>query len=118
VPEDPKIACMNVACGGIQNNCGLYVDCTIVNCQSGQECYNNACCTPKTGTAACGTKNCGQASDTCGGQVNCGSCPTGDMCSGGTCTKCQLPNCSTIGCGLSVTVCGVTVYSCAPNCAG
>src|SRR5213083_825867 len=47
-----------------------------------------ACCTPATSCPA--GQNCGTASDGCSGTIDCGTCPTGDICTAGTCCT---PNC-------------------------
>src|SRR5208283_1881221 len=50
---------------------------------SGTPCTSGSCgaCTPTTCTAQ--GANCGTISDGCGGQLNCGTCPTGQTCGGG-----------------------------------
>jgi hypothetical protein len=50
---------------------------------------------------------------------SCGSCASGESCESGSCVcTTTIPDCSTIACGLSVTVCGKTIVSCQPGCAG
>src|SRR2546427_7409048 len=65
-----------------------------------------ACCTPATSCPA--GQNCGTASDGCSGTIDCGTCPTGDICTAGTCcTPNCLPNnnCGDDGCGGSCGTC-------------
>jgi hypothetical protein len=48
--------------------------------------------------------------------MSCGTCSPGTSCATNTCAPCMLPDCTTIPCGYSVTVCGETIVSCASGC--
>ena len=109
-------ACNGVVCGTASNGCGGTVQCTDT-CATGDKCYpNNACCTPNA--QACQGKTCGSVSDGCNDMVSCGTCAAGEQCTNDNCVACTLPDCTTIPCGNSVTVCGEVVVSCASGCAG
>lgn len=60
-------------CGGLTSDCGA--------CTGNTSCKNGACvvaCTPTTCTAA--GAQCGFISDGCGNALDCGSCPSGEVC--------------------------------------
>ncbi len=66
-------------------------------------------CTPKTCSGL--GFNCGSASDGCGGSLNCGTCPSGESCTGNVCTTCTPNTCSGLGfnCGTASDGCGGTL---------
>ena len=60
---------------------------------------------------------CGTASDGCGGTLNCGSCPSGQVCTNNNCysATCQAFTCGPNSCGCSGDGCGGTL--CCGGCA-
>jgi hypothetical protein len=64
------------------------------SCPSGNVCSGGACvsgaCVPIPKSTACAGMTCGFASDNCGGQYSCGTCPSGT-----TCGKCEPGVCHT-----------------------
>jgi hypothetical protein len=117
-------------CGVVGNGCGGQVDCGM--CPSAQTCGGggipNVCgaaadsgtCTPTTCTPPNGTY-CGTVGNGCGGSINCGACPAGQICGarapnvcGKVCPLCpQVPTCADGGAGAdggSTTVSG-TAYT-------
>lgn len=81
-----------------------------------------SCITPDTGTITCLPQTCagqgigcGFAGDGCGGQLDCGTCPAGQVCQGSP-AQCITPPCTPLtcaaasaGCGLIADGCGQTV---------
>ncbi len=61
-------------------------------------------CTPTT-CAAQGIQ-CGPAGDGCGGPLDCGPCPTGQICGGGGPGKCAAPVCTPTTCAALGFMCG------------
>jgi len=70
------------------SNCGVCGN----SCNTGQTCYNGACCISATCLSL--GKTCGSWSDNCGGTLNCGTCSSGSTCVSGTCQT-TTPVCST-----------------------
>ncbi len=92
VPEDPSNFCGvdEMACGGqTMNNCNQIITCPNRCTGENQVCTDSVCCTKQYASDACGSRECGTASDGCGGTVNCGAldgaCPSGEECQSGTC---------------------------------
>ena len=81
-------------------------------CLNGQ-CYNmtlyvTAACVP----AVCMTGNCGSMGNGCGGTLNCGACPSGQVCTNNTCNlPCTPTTCAAQGknCGSIPDGCGGTL---------
>jgi hypothetical protein len=130
VPTPPGGFCVPGTCAGLGKNCGPVSDTCggllqCGTCPSGQTCGGagvpSVCgvptppggfCQPKT-CAQLG-KNCGPASDTCGGLLNCGSCSGTQICGGGgtpgVCggNTCTPKTCAQLGknCGPVADGCG------------
>ncbi len=106
-------------CGLVNDTCGGFVDCG--GCAEGMTCQNNTCvnqtqeCTPfvcLNETNSNTTINCGVMNDTCGGAIDCGSCPSGMMCSDtNVCvnetTECTTPKIGDQNNGKKTTICHV-----------
>ena len=113
-------------CGTTPDGCGGTLSCG--TCPQGQTCgadgLANVCgtgngCIPVPMSTACAGKNCGTATDGCGGVYACGSCTGYDSCGGGgttgmcgctpvtAATACVGKNCGSVsnGCGGTVS-CG------------
>lgn len=105
--------CGDDGCGGSCGACGanqtcsnnkcicLFTPCANKCCLSGQNCFNNQCCTPN-----CVDKECGD--DGCGG--SCGKCTQfpNSFCDSGTCkcnNQCTGKECGDDGCGESCGEC-------------
>ena len=54
-------------------------------CKEGERCFDMKCCRPKTCEEL--VWECGTIDDGCGKMLNCGNCPQGETCMGGTCEK-------------------------------
>ncbi|RLD10090.1 MAG: hypothetical protein DRI44_06920, partial [Chlamydiae bacterium] len=94
-----------IDCGtcGVNESCNSgtcecdYVECNGSCCSSGQVCYSDFCCTPKTCVEQ--GYECGSQSDTCGGVLDCGSCDdglyctVGETCDNGVCIDGTARNC-------------------------
>jgi hypothetical protein len=92
-------AAQGKGCGPISDGCGGILQCG--SCPSGQTCSAaNACvaggtgggggtCTPTTCQAL--GKSCGSVSDGCGNTLQCGSCPSGQICGATTCVVPSVP---------------------------
>ncbi len=81
-------------CGTISDGCGGTLDCgddcdtsqcltcdstsgnCVTTCSQGQVCNQGSCCT----LATCQPKQCGSFPDGCGGTLDCGTCPGGQIC--------------------------------------
>jgi hypothetical protein len=82
-PDDKRVAgtacgddgngCTNDRCDGINNACGHPNACS-----GAQTCFMNACCMPATCASA--GRECGSASDGCGGTLSCGGCTSSSHC--------------------------------------
>jgi hypothetical protein len=90
------------SCGVVADGCGGTVDCG--SCAEGAACgivSANVCtslselCTPQTAAAVCAGKQCGVEGDGCGGTVDCGSCPDGQLCGIDAPFQCAMPQTST-----------------------
>ena len=81
-------------CGVVSDGCGATLSCG--SCGSGESCTSwGSCvavaapnpapptCTPSTCQSL--GRECGSASDGCGGTLNCGGCGSGELCSSGVC---------------------------------
>jgi hypothetical protein len=80
----------------------------IVQCAAAFNCgCFTAGCVPATSCAP--TQTCGFASNGCGGTINCGSCPAGQVCTGTSC--CQPATACPSGqtCGIAPDGCGGTI---------
>jgi len=69
-------------CGQSCGNCPI----------AGSSCINHVCvppgpCSPNSKEVTCGTWICGTKINNCGEEVLCGTCPSGQMCSSGSCTS-------------------------------
>jgi hypothetical protein len=89
-------------------------------CPSGTVFFDGICCTPTT-CAAAGAQ-CGQMSDQCGGTLDCGECPAGQTCGGGTpgapnvCGCTPQTTCPADACGTVDDGCGGTIAcECTPG---
>lgn len=75
-------------------------------------------CVPKT----CATleANCGSAPDGCGGKIECGDCPDGQLCGGGGANKCGADECNPKSCVQVGASCGYASDGCsqAIDCGG
>ncbi len=83
---------------------------TDCGCDTGQVCFNNECCTPKT----CDDLGyeCGSGYDNgCGGTVDCGSCKTHQTCENGKCV--EQPWCGDHRCESDI---GETCFNCPADC--
>jgi hypothetical protein len=102
-------------CGKIGDGCGGTLECG--DCPMGQQCgaggIPGVCAVPPGGsctrltTADCsptGGKFCGQIGDGCGGTVECGDCPAGEMCGAagipGLCGK-PASSCTKLSCNIA-----------------
>ncbi len=107
-PSDCGDCCGNGTCEpDLGENCtSCAADCA---CGTGQTCFNNACCTPKT----CDDQGwtCGMHQDGCGGQVKCGQCKPGLQCVNGQCII--SPTCGNGTCDADQ---GETCLSCPFDC--
>jgi hypothetical protein len=65
-------------------------------------------CTPRT----CAAGNCGPLADGCGGLVQCGPCPTGQVCGGGTPSVCGSGTCTPRTCAAQGIQCGPAANGC------
>jgi hypothetical protein len=119
IPKTKSVACGSKACGSSSDGCGGTLSCgscpsggcsgttyVTYSCSSSGTCTasnstnDSRCCTPKSQSAACGSKVCGSASDGCSGTISCGNCPSD--CSGFTL---RTYTCSSTGkCNLSNSV--------------
>ncbi len=77
-------------------------------------------CTPVTQNAACTAGVCGAVPNGCGGTINCGGCPTGQIC--GANNTCSAANCTKTDCAMQGATCGVVADGCGgtvtcPGCA-
>jgi hypothetical protein len=113
VPLDPEDAC-DGSCGIVSNGCGVEVDDGIIDCstlfpcEEGTACgasgVPNVCgdasevCMPLAEADACAARECGAIGDGCEGSYDCGSCPAGDLCSGGTCVPLCTPITEAVAC--------------------
>ncbi len=81
-PADCGSCCGNGQCQAeFGENCATCaVDC---GCKKGDVCYQSSCCTPRTCQDL--SIECGQASDGCGGVLDCGSCGAHEVCVSGKC---------------------------------
>lgn len=89
-PSDCGNCCGNGKCdAGFGESCdNCAADC---GCSTGDVCYQGTCCAPKTCIGL--SMECGQASDGCGGTLNCGACGRNQACTDGKCTTPpQKPN--------------------------
>jgi hypothetical protein len=130
-PLEPSVACAG-KCGFVSNGCGVdvaggVIDCKVdFPCPSGQTCggggipnecgSGGAVCRPLDEDTACAGKECGVASDGCGGRHDCGGCSGEETCHAG---ECRVPMacvpmtraaaCSGKACGLVGDGCGGTL---------
>ncbi len=113
-------------CGLATDTCGTTISCG-ATCPTGETCgasMGNVCgtgtvCTPKTCAGL--MYNCGSQSDGCGAILDCGTCPTGQTCGGGSNPQvgicggvtCTPKTCADQGynCGMATDTCG-TVIDC------
>ena len=105
----------SITCGPAGDGCGGTLSCG--SCATGQSCggagLNGQCgaidsgaCTPLTCKAQ--GFDCGPAGDGCGGQLACGTCPSGETCGGGGKNGvCGKPACTP-------KTCGALGYNCGP----
>ncbi|HEY6878175.1 MAG TPA: hypothetical protein VI299_09150, partial [Polyangiales bacterium] len=122
VPKTVQQVCPGLECGWVSDGCGGAVNCGT--------CPNNATCggngPNKCGSTSCqpvtcdvpgsatGETYCGTIADQCGALLNCGSCPTGQVCGAttpnrcGPGSSCTPRNCTQAGagCGLVGDGCG------------
>ena len=102
-------------CGKVLDGCGTLIDCG--TCEAGMGCGlggPNVCgqVVPDGGLCkklTCAGQNiqCGQASDGCGGTLDCGSCASPDTCGGGgTPGQCGHPTCKPQTCADQNVSCG------------
>ncbi len=70
----------------------------------------DAGCVPKTCVQLAAT--CGSAPDGCGGKVECGSCPNGQICGGGGANKCGTNACAPKTCVQLEATCGYVSDGC------
>ena len=118
---------LGIECGVRSDGCGDYVACG--GCQSGSSCNSGVCvqdpvtsspppaCEPDTCESV--YRECGVASDGCGGALSCGACPSAERCtSWGTCVADSSPppacvphTCQSLGreCGSVSDGCGGTL---------
>ncbi len=111
-------------CGPAGDGCGNELQCG--TCQAGQACGAGGMpgvCAPLDGSAcnpiSCATQgfNCGPAGNGCGGEIQCGTCPSGEACgAGGNPGKCGPTGCApqtcaaqNINCGPAGDGCGGTI---------
>jgi hypothetical protein len=138
-PLEPEVACAE-KCGFVSNGCGVdiaggVIDCKVeFPCPAGETCggggipnecgSGGAVCRPLDEDEACADKECGVASDGCGGRYECGGCSGEESCFAG---ECRVPEvcvpmmravaCSGKACGLVGDGCGGTI-SCGTCAAG
>jgi hypothetical protein len=146
-----KVCPGTMNCSVVADGCGGLVNCAPdggTSCPPGETCGGggspNVCgaknvlpdggiidgglnvCTPVPQASACGSLNCGLASDGCGGTYNCGTCTAPQTCGGGgTPSVCggnsgcvPLTNClSGMNCGVVADGCG-GVVACGGACPG
>ena len=117
-----------VECGQISDGCGGLVNCDSVQgfgCTNGQQCGTNGIgnrCGPPLVPDECTAlgRNCGSLQSVCGGTVNCGDCPSGQVCNtNGVCgPACSPKTCADykeFACGKFDDGCGSTITC---GCAG
>ncbi|HVZ33877.1 MAG TPA: hypothetical protein VG963_15730, partial [Polyangiaceae bacterium] len=110
-------------CGQVADGCGGVVDCG--SCADGQVCslvQPNVCaapselCKPVGADVACAGKHCGVEGDGCGGTIDCGSCPSGQICGLSQPFQCAVPAnagaCSVTSCSAQGAECGVIADGC------
>jgi hypothetical protein len=105
----PDLSTISGSCSTNQGS-GVFQSCVLSN-------LNLQPCTPANIHRACRSNNCGTAATGCGGDVSCGTCPSGQVCSvstgAGTCFVCQPQTaaqaCGGNTCGSAPDGCGGTV---------
>jgi len=88
VADLTSVTCANNLCGMQKNNCGIDVNCSIINSVS---CLT---CVSKTKQEICGTWKCGDKINNCGTNILCGNCNSGYNCINGQCIVEESFDCS------------------------
>jgi hypothetical protein len=130
-PLAAALACAG-KCGFVSNGCGVEVAGGVIDCKldypcpAGETCggggvpnecgSGGAVCEPIAEATACAGKECGVASDGCGGRHECGGCGGGEVCKDNQCGAPEVcvplakaVACSGKACGLVGDGCGGTI---------
>jgi hypothetical protein len=100
-PLSEEAACALVECGTASDGCSAVYECP-------EEC--SAACIPIT---ACPSNlECGLISDGCDGTLNCGPCPSGELCGSGGPNVCGVPQCQPLECADLDATCGLIGNGC------
>jgi hypothetical protein len=100
-PLTEEAACALVECGTASDGCSSVYECP-------EECSEE--CAPITGCPV--GLDCGLISDGCDGTLNCGTCPSGELCGSGGPNVCGVPQCQPLDCADLGATCGLIGDGC------